>query len=161
VDPELTQLWNVGKLLWTRQYVEMFALLQSIGAQLASTGGRLWSLAKQSVASSAAHAHDAAHRLFSLSLRLSAGPSLSALNQSTIARFTSTSVPPPLATPASRSGRSRCSRLPQRPTVCGQQSCYAKPTPVSRRRCEKTEQKSRKVQSQALLVCVTSSCLCD
>lgn len=92
----------MGKLLWTRQYVEMFALLQSIGAQLASTGGRLWSLAKQSVASSAAHAHDAAHRLFSLSLRLSAGPSLSALNQSTIARFTSTSVPPPLATPASK-----------------------------------------------------------
>lgn len=44
-DKELAQLWDVGKLLWTRKYVEMFAFLNSIA------------------------------------------PGLSALNQSTVARF--------------------------------------------------------------------------
>jgi hypothetical protein len=44
-DKELAHLWNVGKLLWVRKYVEMFALLKSIA------------------------------------------PGLSALNQSTVARF--------------------------------------------------------------------------
>jgi hypothetical protein len=125
-DPELAQLWNLGKLLWTRQYVEMFEFLKSIG-----------------VLPSVVHRAQCRAPCLHLPCLLThcrgpPGPSLSALNQSTVARFTSTS----LSSPWSCLGR-RLPRLPahtawllQRPTGSGPPTYWAKPTLAFPQRCE-------------------------
>ena len=136
--------------LWTRQYVEMFALLQSIGAQLACTGERLWTLAKQSV-TSRPRAPRAAHLFFSSVAASARGTEPVGPEPKLIARFTGAFVPP-----FSRSRLEKQSLTLLRgcrgPRFADDRA-YAKPTPVSRQRCDT---KKRQVETFACGRCPMS-----